>query len=80
VAATVPTQPLQCQDKAFLAWAKSHRLRGLLVRPDRFVAQRLDLGSDLRSLDPFAGLADKSRRAAELQPHNHHDSRMAAVF
>lgn len=80
VAATVPTQPLQCQDKAFLAWAKSHRLRGLLVRPDRFVAQRLDLGCDLRSLDPFAGLADKSRRAAELQPHNHHDSRMAAVF
>jgi hypothetical protein len=33
----------------------------------------------LRGLDPFAGLADKSRRAAELQPHNHHDSRMAAV-
>ena len=63
VAATVPTQPLQCQDKAFLAWAKSHRLRGLLVRPDRFVAQRLDLGCDLRSLDPFAGLADQSRDA-----------------
>ena len=73
-AATIPTQSLQCQDQAFLAWAKSHRLRGLLVRPDRFVAKRLDLGCDLRSLDPFAGLADKSRRAAELQPHNHHDS------
>jgi len=54
-------------------------VRGLLVRPDRFIAQRLDLRRDLTSLDPFAGLADKSRRAAELQPKDHHDSRLAAV-
>ena len=78
-AGTVPTQTLRCQDRTFLAWAKGHNVRGLLVRPDRFIAQRLDLRRDLTSLDPFAGLADKSRRAAELQPKDHHDSRLAAV-
>jgi 3-(3-hydroxy-phenyl)propionate hydroxylase len=55
--AAAPTQPLQCRDQAFLAWAKSHRVHGILVRPDRFIAQRLDRRHDLRSLDPFAGLA-----------------------
>ena len=78
-AGVMPTQALRCRDQTFLAWAKSHKLRGLLVRPDRFIAQRLDLRCDLTSLDPFAGLADKSRRAAELQPKDHHDSRLAAV-
>jgi 3-(3-hydroxy-phenyl)propionate hydroxylase len=78
-AGTVPTQTLRCQDPTFLAWAKGHNVRGLLVRPDRFIAQRLDLRRDLTTLDPFAGLADKSRRAAELQPKDHHDSRLAAV-
>jgi 3-(3-hydroxy-phenyl)propionate hydroxylase len=78
-AGTMLTQALRCQDQTFLAWAKSHNVRGLLVRPDRFIAQRLDLRRDLTSLDPFAGLADKSRRAAELQPKDHHDSRLAAV-
>ena len=78
-AVATPTLGLQCQDQCFLAWAKSHRVRGILVRPDRFIAQRLDRRHDLRSLDPFADVADKPQRAAEMQSHNHRDSRVAAV-
>ena len=65
-AAAAPTQPLQCQDQAFLAWAKSHRVRGILVRPDRFIAQRLDRRHDLRSLDPFAGLAGDAHMRSKI--------------
>ena len=36
------TLQLQCRDQTFLDWAKSHRLGGVLVRPDRFIAERLD--------------------------------------
>jgi 3-(3-hydroxy-phenyl)propionate hydroxylase len=67
VAATVPTQPLQCQDKAFRAWAERQGVQGILVRPDRFIAHRLDHRCDLRGLDPFARVADHAPRAAELQ-------------
>ena len=65
-AAAAPTQPLQCQDQAFLAWAKSHRVHGILVRPDRFIAQRLDRRHDLRSLDPFAGLAGDAHMRSKI--------------
>ena len=65
-AAAAPTQPFQCQDQAFLAWAKSHRVRGILVRPDRFIAQRLDRRHDLRSLDPFAGLAGDAHMRSKI--------------
>ena len=77
-AAAAPTQPLQCQDQAFLAWAKSHRVRGILVRPDRFIAQRLDRRSDLRSLNAFAAVADKEQSIAEIYP-NRRSNRTAVV-
>ena len=64
--AAAPTQPLQCRDQAFLAWAKSHRVHGILVRPDRFIAQRLDRRHDLRSLDPFAGLAADAHMRSKI--------------
>jgi len=65
-AAAVPTLGLQSQDQSFLAWAKSHRVRGILVRPDRFIAQRLDRRFDLRSLNAFAAVAGRERRMAEI--------------
>ena len=51
------TLPLQCRDQTFLDWAKSHRLGGVLVRPDRFIAERLIAHADLRSLNAFAQAA-----------------------
>jgi len=51
------TLPLQCRDQTFLDWAKSHRLGGLLVRPDRFIAERLAPRAELRSLDAFVNAA-----------------------
>jgi hypothetical protein len=70
---------LQCQDEAFLAWAKNRSVRGILVRPDRFIAQRLDRRSDLRSLDAFAKVADEPERAAELQPKGGFSNHMAVA-
>ena len=35
-------------------WARRHDVRGVLVRPDRFIAARLDPGKDLDVLSPFA--------------------------
>lgn len=51
-------------DRGFLDWAVRHRVRGVLVRPDRFIAERLDAGTDLHSLDAFAGAAARPARAA----------------
>ena len=51
------TLGMRCNDRAFLDWIKRHRIRGVLVRPDRFIAERLDHRANLRSLDPFAALA-----------------------
>src|SRR5271166_1285614 len=48
------TQSLGCDDPAFAEWARRHDVRGVLVRPDRFVAARLDPGKDLDVLSPFA--------------------------
>ena len=56
-AADHPTLPLQCRDQSFLDWAKSHRLGGVLVRPDRFIAERLTPHAELRSLDAFVNAA-----------------------
>ncbi len=56
-AADHPTLPLQCHDQSFLDWAKSHRLGGVLVRPDRFIAERLTPHAELRSLDAFVNAA-----------------------
>jgi 3-(3-hydroxy-phenyl)propionate hydroxylase len=48
------TLSLRSSDSVFADWMKRHDVRGLLVRPDRFIAQRLDRTSDLSSLAPFA--------------------------
>ena len=48
------TVSLQCDDPAFADWAKRHDVRGVLVRPDRFIAGRLDQATDLGALAPFA--------------------------
>ncbi len=74
----IPTLGLQCQDQSFLAWAKSHSVRGILVRPDRFIAQRLHRRSNLRSLDAFAAVDDKERRIAVTYP-NRRSNRTAVV-
>ena len=48
------TVSLQCDDPAFADWAKRHDVRGVLARPDRFIAGRLDQATDLGALAPFA--------------------------
>jgi 3-(3-hydroxy-phenyl)propionate hydroxylase len=49
------TLELQCDDATFHAWAKRYAVRAVLVRPDRFIADRLDPhGRDLRVLNAFA--------------------------
>ncbi len=58
------TLSLRCNDPGFLAWAGKHAVRGVLVRPDRFIAARLNEGADLAVLDPFAMAAAALRRAA----------------
>lgn len=48
------TLELQCDDAAFDAWSKRHAVRAVLVRPDRFIASRLDAQKrELAVLDPF---------------------------
>lgn len=51
------TLPLQCRQQTFLDWAKSNRLGSVLVRPDRFIAERLTPRAQLRSLNAFANAA-----------------------
>jgi 3-(3-hydroxy-phenyl)propionate hydroxylase len=49
------TLDLRCDDALFDAWAKRHAVRAVLVRPDRFIADRLDSRRrDLTVLTPFA--------------------------
>jgi len=57
------TTRLRCNDRTFLDWAKRQKIRGVLVRPDRFIAERLDPRADLRSLEPFAAMAVKAQKA-----------------
>jgi 3-(3-hydroxy-phenyl)propionate hydroxylase len=54
VSKSARTVSLQCDDAAFADWAKRHDVRGVLVRPDRFIAGRLDRAKDLGVLAPFA--------------------------
>jgi 3-(3-hydroxy-phenyl)propionate hydroxylase len=61
------TLEMGCEDPGFLAWAKRHRVRALLVRPDRFIAERLDRRADLRTLDMFA-LARRHAAARTCEP------------
>jgi 3-(3-hydroxy-phenyl)propionate hydroxylase len=64
--ADLKTQCLKSNDPDFLDWLGRHKVRGLLVRPDRFIAQRLDSRRDLSALAPFATaeFTDVSREAA----------------
>ena len=48
------TLALQCHDSGFIDWAKKHGVRGVLVRPDRFIAARLKADADLPVLSFFA--------------------------
>ncbi|TPQ31011.1 hypothetical protein C2U70_25315 [Bradyrhizobium guangdongense] len=53
------TLELRCDDAVFQAWAKRYAVRAVLVRPDRFIADRLDAkGRDLQVLTPFAKSLD----------------------
>ena len=46
---------LQCDDPSFAAWVKRYGVRALLIRPDRFIAARLDPQTrDLTVLNMFA--------------------------
>ena len=59
------TLALQCHDSGFIDWAKRHGVRGVLVRPDRFIAARLKADVDLPVLSFFATApAAALRRAA----------------
>jgi hypothetical protein len=48
---------LECREPSFLDWARRHRLGSVLVRSDRFIAERVASRADLRSLNPFANAA-----------------------
>ena len=48
------TLSVSCDDPAFADWALRRDVRGVLVRPDRFIAARLASGRDLDVLAPFA--------------------------
>ena len=48
------TLSVSCEDPAFADWARRGAVKGVLVRPDRFIAARLDPGRDLDVLQPFA--------------------------
>ena len=51
------TLSLTCNDRSFLEWAKRERVQGLLVRPDRFIAERLDPRANLLTLNSCASAA-----------------------
>lgn len=52
---TPRTLELRCEDAMFETWAKRHAVRAVLVRPDRFIADRLGAhGRDLPVLAAFA--------------------------
>ena len=65
-ARSASTLSVSCDDPAFADWARRLDVRGVLVRPDRFIAARLASGRDLKFLAPFAAAltAADSRVAA----------------
>ena len=60
------TLSLQCAHPEFGNWAKQHQVRAVLVRPDRFIAARLNRDKDIAVLTSFipARTARRSRVAA----------------
>jgi len=59
-AMTSRTLSVQCDDPRFIAWSAKHGVRGVLIRPDRFIAARLNANADLAVLDAFAKAAAAS--------------------
>ena len=53
-ARSASTLSVSCDDPAFADWARRREVRGVLVRPDRFIASRLATGRNLDVLQPFA--------------------------
>ena len=51
------TLSVPCDDPRFMAWAREHQVRGVLIRPDHFIAARLNASADLTVLDSFATAA-----------------------
>jgi hypothetical protein len=45
------TLSVQCDDSRFMAWAREHQVRGVLIRPDHFIAARLNASADLTVLE-----------------------------
>jgi 3-(3-hydroxy-phenyl)propionate hydroxylase len=69
-AKNVRTLSLRCADPGFADWAKRHRVGGVLIRPDRFIAERLHGSGDLRVLTPFApARAPAASRRVEVLQH-----------
>ena len=63
------TLSVSCDDPAFADWARRRDVRGVLVRPDRFIAARLASGRDLEVLQPFAAaLTVAAPRSRGLNP------------
>ena len=48
------TLSVSCDDRTFADWAQRRDIRGVLVRPDRFIAARLSPSRNLDVLAPFA--------------------------
>jgi 3-(3-hydroxy-phenyl)propionate hydroxylase len=63
------TMSLECDDPGFADWAKRHRVKGILVRPDRFIAERLHASGDLQVLAPFASARSPAPRRVEALQH-----------
>jgi len=63
------TMSLQCDDPSFADWAKRHRVGGVLVRPDRFIAERLSANGDLQVLAPFAPAGAPAQMRIEVLQH-----------
>ena len=62
------TVSLLCDDRGFADWAKRHRVSAILVRPDRFIAERLSPSGDAQVLAHFAPMRGRaSVRVPELQ-------------
>ena len=58
------TQGLQCVDSVFLDWVGQYNVRAVLIRPDRFVADRLIPNRDLSVLSPFVPILAPARMRA----------------
>jgi 3-(3-hydroxy-phenyl)propionate hydroxylase len=50
------TLSLACDDPVFAGWERRAGVAGILVRPDRFIADRLDPKTDLEVLTPFTSV------------------------